>query len=169
MTPRLRITFLILILMYLFVGCVSTGDEKTEAQTPLLTDKSTIELEGVVGKWQIVSGNLSSFSNLHFTGEGEFKSDGSYRITTHPLEFDLEEGLLDYSGNYDVEGSEIVGVGKSTIIQNGEVFGASAVDKISAQLDSSGRWLVGNITSVSSFHEGSGEEIATFEFVLEKE
>jgi hypothetical protein len=219
MTARLRIAFLILITMYLFAGCISTGDEMSETQTPIPIDKSAIEAEEVkgatdlelvedikctvvtqyggetkscsgqissededpestpvsyeslrpvVGKWQIAYGNLSSFPNLHFTGEAEFRSDGTYKITTHPLEFDPAEGLLDYSGNYNLEDSEIEGSGKSSIYQEGQVFGATAVDKISAQLDNSASRLEGHVTSVSSFHDGGGGENATFNFVLEK-
>ncbi len=220
MIARLRITILILIIVFLFSGCVSTGDTTFESQTPIPTDQSTIEkeevtgssgleniediectvvtqyggqtkscsgqilpesegsvsttpspesLRPVVGKWQIVYGNLSSFPKLHFTGEGDFRSDGSYKITTHPIEFDPDEGVLDYSGKYSLEGSELMGSGKSSIFQEGEVFGATAIDKISAQLDPSTKRLEGVVLSVSSFHDGGGAENATFEFVLERE
>jgi hypothetical protein len=220
MIARLRITFLILIIMYLLSGCVSTGESTFESRTPVATDQPLIEKEDVaevsdlenvedikctvvtqyggqtkscsgqilpeseesvstssspeslrpvVGKWHIVYGNLSSFPTLHFTGEGDFRSDGSYKITTHPIEFDPKEGLIDYSGRYSLEGSELVGSGKSSIFQEGQVFGATAIDKISAQLDPSAKRLEGVVLSISSFHEGGGAENATFEFILERE
>jgi hypothetical protein len=220
MIARHQIAFLILIIMYLLAGCVSTGDKTLEAQTPMPTDKSTIETEKVngtigldmigdvkctvvtqyggevvscagqilpegfeeeinrvlpgdvnliSGTWVITYGNLSTFSNLNFRGDAVIKDDGSYKISTYPIEFPPEEGTLEFVGQLGLKDGVIQGKGRSTIYQRGEAFGVIAIDTITGSMEDGKNVLTGEIISVSSFHEGGGAENATFAFVLERE
>jgi hypothetical protein len=128
------------------------------------------DLEALAGEWNITHGNLSNFPNLHFIGTAEFNPDGSYKLTTRPLEFDPSEGTIEYVGVYGLEDFNIVGSGKSTIYQRGQVFGQTATDKITATLAGSGSTVEGRIESSTSFHEGgvAGGDVVTFEFMMER-
>jgi hypothetical protein len=144
---------------------IEEPDETTEPPSETLS----IDFEKLIGKWTISYGNLSTFSKLHFIGDGEFKADGTYKITSHPKEFKPNEGIIEFTGRYSLDGTELVGTGRSSITQNGQPFGVTATDKISGELDLSMNRLEGVIESVSSFHAGGSEETAVFEFILERE
>lgn len=138
----------------------------------IFSDEPDTEREAkhsISGKWRIVDANLNIFPELKFKGQGDFQSDGNYKITTNPLDFDPSEGEIVYSGRYIVEESVIRGQGKSTIYQNGAVFGQQASDTLTGNIDSAGRRIEGIIDSISGFHEGGGQGNATFSFILEKE
>lgn len=186
-------TLLILLLTTLIAGCITSGSNTSTQEQPIQTTfPQSTEVNGTIqrntnetglnksapsidqttlreGTWNISYGNLSSFSHLHFIGEGEFKVDGSYRLTTHPREFDPIEGVIEYTGRYASTGLEVNGSGRSAIRQRGQVFGNPATDILKASLDSSGTRMEGKIVSVSGFHSGSGEGEAIFEFVLKRE
>jgi hypothetical protein len=146
---------------------VSPTEEPEETIKPTSEIPST-DPPDLTGKWVISYGNLSTFSNLLFIGDGEFKTDGTYKITSHPREFDPSEGIIEFTGRYTVEGMELTGAGKSAITQEGRPFGAIATDRISGKVEPSKDRIEGVIESVSSFHEGGGEETAVFEFILER-
>jgi hypothetical protein len=123
--------------------------------------------EGISGKWIVSYGNLSTFPDLQFVGEAEFTEAGTYRIETHPREFEVSEGEIVFNGVFRLDGLELKGSGRSTIYQRGGVFGSQASDDITGLLDPQGSLITGKIVSTSSFHSGTGEE-AIFEFELER-
>lgn len=123
-------------------------------------------LEDVAGTYNIAEAKLSTFPDLHFIGEATFKQDGTYEFRTNPREFDPKDGIIRYSGIYNVNGDDIVGSGKSIIIQDEKPFGNEAIDKLVAS-KSSENILEGRIISITSFHDSGGGENASYNFKLE--
>lgn len=143
-------------------------DAPNETSSPheLIQDDVT---EQVSSGWTISSGTLSPVPTLHFIGLADFNEDGTYKIKTHPQEFDPIEGRVEYTGTYTITGSEVTGRGTSTIYQRGAVFGSPAVDTLTAEVSESGDVMEGQIISLSSLHSGGGDGNAIFTFVLEKD